>query len=184
MIEHRLTNETAGPVTIASWALTVMKPGGFEIIPQPPFRDHGKGGFLPERVVVPWSYTDFSDPRWKFGSKFWLLTPAPNTKATKLGFAHLPRWVAWTRKDALFLKAFEYEQGATYPDFGCNYETFTQGDFLELESLGRLRTLEPGQSVGNTETWHLFAGVTPPAGLDDAALEKWLAPFLAQTGLA
>ena len=184
MLDHRLTNETAAPVTIASWALTVMTPGGFEIIPQPPFREHGKGGFLAERLVVPWSYTDFSDPRWKFSRKFWLLVPEPGTGATKFGFAHLPRWVAWTRKDALFLKTFEYEPGAVYPDFGCNYETFTQGDFLELESLGELRVLAPGESTGHTETWHLFAGVTPPPGLDDAALEKWLAPFLAQTGIA
>lgn len=183
-IEHRLTNEGTAPVTIASWGLTVMRRGGFEIIPQQPHRAHGVGGLAPDRVVVPWSYMDFSDARWKFGRKFWVFTPKAGADATKLGFAHRSRWVAWSRGDTLFFKTFDFEDGAFYPDLGCNYETFSEGEFLEMESLGPLRTLAPGQSGGHTETWHLFAGVAAPAGLDDAALERWLAPFLAKIGIA
>lgn len=183
-VEHRLTNEGSEPVTIASWALTVMAPGGFEIIPQPPLGRHALDGFLAERVVVPWKFTDFSDRRWRFGSKFWLLCPEAGTEATKIGLAHLPGWAAWTRPGALFIKRFAYEAGATYPDFGCNFETFTKGEFLELESLSPLRTLAPGQSVGHRESWHLFDAPSAPADLTDASLEGWLAPYLAQCGLA
>jgi hypothetical protein len=182
MLAHKLTNESREPVTIASWALTIMTPGGYEIIPQPPLGEHGNE-FLPNRVIVPWTYTDFSDPRWKFGRRFFLLTPEVGGPPTKLGFAHRPRWVGWVRGDTLFIKVFEYEDGQMYPDLGCNFETFSKSDFLELESLSPLRKLSPGESVSHTEMWHLFSGVKAPDPSDEAALERWLAPFLSLAGI-
>lgn len=182
MLTHRLTNESKEPVKIASWALTIMTPGGFEIIPQPPLGEHGKE-FLPNRVIVPWTYTDFSDPRWTFGRRFFLLRPKAGTGSTKLGFAHRPRWVGWVRNDTLFIKVFEYEDGAVYPDLGCNFETFTKGDFLELESLSPLKALAPGESVSHTEMWHLFSGVKAPDAADEAELDRWLKPFLSLAGI-
>lgn len=182
MIQHRATNEGAEPTSIASWGLTIMAPGGWEIIPQPPLGEHGKD-FLPNRVIVPWTYTDFSDDRWKFGRRFWTLTPKADRPSTKMGFAHRERWVAYILGKQLYLKSFDYEDGATYPDLGCNYETFSKGDFIELESLSPLRTLGPGQTVSHTETWYLFGDITAPDALDEAALEHWLQPYLRKTGL-
>ncbi|MDQ3622431.1 MAG: hypothetical protein M3463_08090 [Verrucomicrobiota bacterium] len=182
LIEHRATNEGREPVTIATWGLTVMTPGGVEIIPQPPLGEHGKE-FLPNRVIVPWTYTDLSDPRWKLGRRFFLLRPQPKTPPTKLGLSHRERWVGYVREEVLFIKIFDYEDGATYPDLGCNFETFTKGDFIEIETLSPLRQLAPGASVSHTETWHLFDRVSAPDLRDEAALEKWLSPFLAKTGV-
>jgi hypothetical protein len=182
MIQHHAKNEGAEPVTIASWGLTIMAPGGWEIMPQPLLGVHGRE-LLPNRVIVPWTYTDLSDDRWKIGKRFWLLFPKADRPSAKLGFSHRDRWVGWVRGETLFIKTFDYEEGAPYPDLGCNYETFTKGDFLELETLSPLRTLMPGQSVSHTETWHLFGGVRAPDPLDEAALEKWLQPFLAQIGI-
>ena len=186
-IDHALTNEGAAPVTVASWALTVMAPGGLEIIPQPPLGEHGKGPkgreFLPERVMVPWSFTDFSDPRWKFGRRFFTLRPVAGMPATKLGLAHLEPWVAYLLPDALFVKTLAFEPGATYPDFGCNLETFTKDTFLEIESLSPLKTLAPGNTVGHSETWHLLSGVSQPDSLEEGPLEEWLQPLLKKLGL-
>ena len=39
---------------------------------------------------------------------------------------------------ALFVKRFAYEEGASYPDLGCNNDVFTAGSFIELESLSKL----------------------------------------------
>jgi len=182
-IEHRATNDGAEPTSLATWGLTIPIPGGVEIIPQPPLGKHGEGGFLPSRVIVPWSYTDFSDDRWKIGRRYWLLHPKPGRPATKLGFALPDRWVGYQVANQLFLKIFEFDPAATYPDLGCNYETFSKGDFIELESLGPLQTLAPGESASHTETWHLFDGIAPPDSLEETALEKWLEPFLGKTGL-
>lgn len=183
MIEHRATNHSREQVTIASWGLTIMTPGGWEIIPQPPLGTHGKE-FLPNRVIVPWTYTDLSDPRWKMGRRFWTLTPKDGTPPTKLGFAHRERWVAYVLGKNLYLKGLDYEDGAQYPDLGCNFETFSKGDFIEMESLSPLRTLNPGESVSHTETWHLFGDIQAPDPIDETALEQWLQPYLSKTGLA
>jgi hypothetical protein len=86
-------------------------------------------------------------------------------------------------KDSLFLKIFAAKAGAAYPDFGCNFETFTNQDMLEVETLGPLRTLAPGESVEHEERWQLFGKTGTPPADDEDALTAWLAPKLAQAGL-
>lgn len=181
-LEHRLINESDAAMEIASWGITVMRPGGWEIIPQPPLGSHDTD-LLPERVIVPWTYTDFSDPRWSFGSRFWRLRPAAERPATKLGFALAAGWAAYALPDTLFIKTFAYDPQAAYPDRGCNFETFSKGDFIELESLSPLVRLEPGAAVGHRETWHLLGDTPPSPEVDDAALAGWLEPLLAPLGL-
>ena len=51
------------------------------------------------------------------------------------------------------------KRGPHTPDNGCNFETFTNSDMLELESLGPPTTLAPGASVTHREDWYLFDGV-------------------------
>jgi hypothetical protein len=50
---------------------------------------------------------------------------------------------------------------------GCTFETFTNADFLELETLGPLTTLAPGQSVSHTERWTAHRGLTLNAWSDE-----------------
>ena len=42
-----------------------------------------------------------------------------------------------------------------YPDFGCNFETYTNKHFLECEILGALRAYQPGESAIIDETWEI-----------------------------
>ncbi|MGL4554687.1 MAG: hypothetical protein ACRC33_26270, partial [Gemmataceae bacterium] len=46
-------------------------------------------------------------------------------------------------------------EGAAYPDRGCNVETFTDADMLEMETLSPLVTLAPGEAVTHAEAWSL-----------------------------
>ena len=186
-IDHLITNEEKTPITIAAWALTVMATGGLAIIPQPPLGEHGQGKpgqeFLPDRVMVPWPFTDLSDDRWSLGRHFIIHQPKAGRPAAKLGLSNKERWAAYMLPGTLFLKTFEYLQPAVYPDLGCNFEIFSQDNFVELESLSPLKRLEPGQSVGHRENWHLFGGITPPDSLNESELQEWLAPFLSKIGL-
>lgn len=177
-IQHRITNEGSEPIEIASWALTVMTPGGIEIVPQPPLGEHGPDSFLPNRVIVPWTYTDLSDDRWRIGRKFITLTPKPGRPATKLGLLHLDKWIGYALPGAFFVKTVELHHGGAYPDLGCNFETFSKSDFIELETLSTIKKLAPGESIGHSETWQLFADAKLPASLEDEALAEWLAPYL------
>ena len=180
-VRHTATNEGGGPFRLATWGLSVMRHGGTEIIPQPPLGEHPRD-FLPNRNMVLWPYTDLSDPRWTFGQEFWLLRHEAGAPPTKIGLAHAERWVAFLCEDLLFIKGIDFEESETYPDRGCNFETFTNSDFLEIESLGPLKTLEPGESVTHTERWKLFPLDSQMVIESERALAEWLASFVKRSG--
>jgi hypothetical protein len=81
-------------------------------------------------------------------------------------------WAAYARGAALFVKRFAYREGASYPDYNCNCETYTAGDFIEVESLSPLARLEPDASAEHLERWSLFADVE--LGATEATLEAAL----------
>ena len=178
-VVHRLTNHNLWPVTLAPWALSVMAPGGVEIIPQAPYGSH-ETSLLPARPIVLWPYTNMADKRWTWGERFIQLRQDPKAKKPqKLGLALHDGWAAYALKGSLFLKRFAHQANAAYPDFGCSYETFTNADMLEAESVGPLVTLDPGKAVQHVEHWFVFEGVA--IGKTDAAIEKAMAPILAQS---
>ena len=160
---HQITNDGPQATELAPWALTVMAPGGIEIIPIPPMKPHpgspknanSSADFAPNQKWTLWPYTDLSDPRWKFGPRYLSLSQKPDSSPTKLGILHRSGGVGYLNGQHLFIKWFGYHEGQPYPDGGVNYETFTNGDMLEMESLGPIHKLEPGRSVSHTETWEL-----------------------------
>lgn len=182
-VRHTARNDGDEPVQIASWALSVMKPGGIEIIPQPPLVGHGPRTLLPNRGIVLWPYTDLSDPRWHLGSEFFTLRQSEGFPPTKIGLAHREKWIAYVIDDSIFIKTFDHLTGAVYPDGGCNFETFTNEEMLEMESLSPLAALAPGESVSHTENWYLFP-IANQAQIDsEEALANWLKPYLQKAGV-
>jgi hypothetical protein len=178
-VTHTLTNHNLWAIELAPWALSAMAKGGKAILPQPPFIPHEEK-LLPARPIVQWHYTDMTDPRWTFGKRFIILRQDPNRpNPQKLGIANPDGWAAYANGDRLFLKRYKHIDGATYPDFGCSTEVFTNADMLELETLGPLTTLQPGESVEHVELWFLFRGVVLGETEDEMAVA--LEPILKQT---
>lgn len=163
---HRYTNRGAGPVDFAPWSISVMGLNGLEIIPLPKKIPHTEMLTHNQNWSI-WSYTDFADPRWKIGSRYVFLRQDPARGPTKLGVAHREGWVAYQREGCLFVKYFPFAEGAKYPDGGVNFETFTNQEILEIETLGGLVTLKPGESVEHVEKWRLFANVPECTSEDD-----------------
>jgi hypothetical protein len=166
---HRIKNVGTAPTELAPWALTVMAPGGTEIIPLPAKRAHPEA-LLPNQTLVLWPYFDFKDPRWSFGSKYITLKQDAGRGPTKAGLAHQSGWVGYWNGGTLFVKRLPYQAGKTYPDQGCNFETFTNQDMLEVETLGPLVKLAPGEQVEHREEWELHREVAAPT--DEAAIDK------------
>lgn len=173
-LHHRLINESGDPVEIASWALTVLAPGGLELIPLPPLGEHPRD-LLPSRLIVPWPYTDMTDSRYRFGRRFITLKQTADGSSTKIGLAHREQWVGYLLGDTFFAKSFGYEEGATYADLGCNFETYTDSEMIEIESLSPLRHLQPGEAVAHTEKWNLLDRVPQPDSLMEDDLAQWVA---------
>jgi hypothetical protein len=181
-LQHTIGNEGKSRRQMASWALTVMAPGGVEIIPLPEPGEHPRD-LLPNRLMVVWPYTDLSDERLTMGRKYIRISQRDGFQPLKLGLAHTERWIAYHVNGALFIKAFDLEAGAAYTDMGCNFETFTADGMLEVESLGPLHELDSGSSTSHTETWWLFdaPGKLPE---NEPGLGEWLKPYLTRAGLA
>jgi hypothetical protein len=183
VVVHRITNVGDKATELAPWGLSVMAPGGVEIIPLPPKKLHpgspknakSPNDFGPNQRLVLWPYFDFKDPRWSFGEKYITLKQDAKCGPTKAGLAHQLGWVAYLNGGTLFVKHFPYQEGKTYPDSGCNFETFTAQDMLEIESLGPVVKLAPKESVEHTEEWELFKDVgdiTDEASIDKNVLPK------------
>ncbi len=150
---HNITNVSGAIVTLAPWAMTVCAAGAVEIFPQSA-RDNG---LLSNRRNVFWSYSDISDERFFLGNKYGTLRQVKGAPSKfKIGMNNEDGWAAVVNRGQIFLKNFHMEIDGNYPDYGCNFETFTNGIFLECESLGELKTLKNGQKVSLVEDWELI----------------------------
>lgn len=175
-VVHRLTNHGVWPVNLAPWALSVMAPGGVAVVPLPPRGEHPRD-LLPVNSLTFWSYTDMSDPRWTWGRKYILLRQDPNAAVPQKFGASLPDgWAAYALNRNLFVKTYQHIPGAAYPDFGCSFETFTNSNMLEVETLGPLTQLQPGASVEHIENWFLFDSVESPQ--TEADVERLILPHV------
>ena len=100
---------------------------------------------------------------------------------TKIGLSHRKGWVAYLNKGLLFVKYIDYDDSKPYPDRGCNFETFTNEDMLEMESLGPLahfpmkRGTYPAE---HTERWELHRDVPPVK--NEADVDRHVLPRIAQ----
>jgi hypothetical protein len=177
-IVHRLTNRNPWDVELAPWSLTVMAAGGRAIFPQEPYRPHPEY-LLPVRPMVLWGYTDMKDPRWTWGTRYiQLRQDSRATTKQKIGLMNTLGWAAYQLGGDVFLKRFRYEANATYPDFGCNNESYTDPDMLEIETLGPLAKLAAGRAVEHTEHWFLYRATFDQS---EPAIDKSLLPLVQQT---
>ncbi len=171
-VRHRLINRNLWAVQLAAWAISAMAPGGCAIVPQEPFRPH-PDALLPVRPLVLWAYTDMSDPRWQWGRRTFRLYQDPRLSTPqKCGALNTQGWMAYFLKGELFLKRWDCLPNATYPDFGCNCELFTNAEMLELETLSPLTLLEPDATLEHIEHWSLHQVDELP---DDEAIAGILA---------
>ncbi len=152
-VSHTLMNVSGAIVKLAPWALTVCSPGGVEIFPQ----NTMDTGLLSNRHNVFWSYSDINDDRFFLGNRYGTLKQVPGAEGKfKIGFNNEDRWAAYVNKEQIFIKNIITRDKGDYPDFGCNFETFTNGLFLECESLGPLTELQHGSAVYLSEEWNLI----------------------------
>jgi hypothetical protein len=182
-ITQRIRNDDSRSTTLAPWSPTMMRPGGRAILPLPPRAAMDKDHYQSVGVFGIWSFTDFADPRWVLGTSYvqlrHLANPQSRFKEQMGGIYNCAGWGAYFRDGYLFVKRAAVIGDGRYPDFGCNFEVFTNPDFLELETLGPVVELRPGETAEHAERWWLFGGV--PGGENDTWIDSAVIPRVEQT---
>jgi hypothetical protein len=163
-IQHSLTNAGLWPLECAPWAITQLRLGGLAIIPQQVGVPVPQ--LLPDRRMTIWNYTRLQDPRLHLGDDFILLEAASRLPPIKIGVPNPQGWVAYLLGGVLLVKRFTPQPDLPHPDSGCDTEVYCNDQFIELETLGVLQVMQPGQTVTHTETWQVYTGVKFPPTLD------------------
>lgn len=96
----------------------------------------------------------------------------------KLGHFNPKTWGAYLLNGELFVKRYTADPARQYPDLGCSFETFTNAEMLELETLGPLCRVAPGEWIEHTERWTLHRNVELSEWTDEE-LDRIVAPLVA-----
>lgn len=170
---HRVTNHAAWPVELAPWALTVLTPGGMEVVPQPT-KDTG---LLGNRLLALWPYTRMNDERVCWGDKYTTLRQDPAAQEKfKFGINSEHGYAMYFVHGDLFIKRFNPIPDGNYPDGGMNFETFTNQHFIEMETLGETCSLQPGATVEHSESWELAKEACP--GNDEQKIAALVSKYI------
>lgn len=177
-VVHQIRNAGHAPYEFAPWALTMLAQGGTGIHGFPPRGKHPIDLDATNPLVM-WAYTNLADKRWGLLDKYLVLHQDPrNNVGQKLGSYNKDTWGAYLLNGDLFVKRTAPPAPVSaYPDFGCSFETFTNNDFLEIETLGPLAKVQPGQAVLHTEHWSLHKNVHV-AAWTDAEIDRIVLPLV------
>jgi len=165
-VDHYLENTGMWTVECAPWAITQLIQGGIALMPQ---RDpQAAWGFLPDRKLSIWPYTRLNDPRLHLDDDVILIEAQPALPPCKVGTFNPLGWIGYLFQDVFFCKRFEPQFGRLHPDFDNNSEIYCNNRFIELETIGPLAQIQPGQTIALREVWELTTGLDFPATAEGA----------------
>ncbi len=154
-LTHTLTNRGLWDIELAPWAITMFRLGGTAVLPCR-VDEVDPHALLPDRRLSLWPYSDMNDPRLSLHNDFIAIRPREDLPPFKIGTFNPRGWTAYWLENILFRKVYAVQLGSPHPDNGANAEIYCDGHFIELESLGPLGRLAPGNSVAHEETWELY----------------------------
>lgn len=153
VVIHKMSNMSLWPIELSAWALSMMKPGGLEIMPIP----QKDTLYMPNFLISFWPWTKLNDSRFRMGEKFMFLRQNPSDQCWfKIGYENHSGLGGYVSDNQIFIKKSPLISGQAYPDYGVNFETYTDDEFLEMETLSPLCKLEPGNSLIHTEEWKIL----------------------------
>lgn len=156
-VRNVITNRSTDDVAVVPWAITQLAPGGIGILPH---GIPGADGPQASTMLVGWPYTDLADPGLHIETDL-VLVATDRSTPTKIGTDLQRGWLAYVMGERVFVKRANHVEGAYFVDRGAAAQIYCDGSFIELETLGPLQTLAPGDAATLVETWTL---ASVPAG--------------------
>jgi hypothetical protein len=142
------------PIEVAIWVVTQLQQPERLYIPRPAKSPFSEGYVLLSKTAPPSLRVQ---PRW-------LSLERDGTTAYKIGAD--AGTLLWIGKDAAMRIDSARVPGAEYPDKGSSVEIYTNPDplkYIELETLGPLQTLKPGDRIERVNTYTLIRRADSPA---------------------
>jgi hypothetical protein len=178
--DYRVVNRADRPQRLSAWAITMMAAGGRAWLPllTVPF---DAGGFQAQRNVVLWPYARTADPRLTIDDHAIEVRASSDPALGKFKVATTLRrgWVAHWAAGLLLVKRSRHDESLEYADMGASGQIYTQHDFTELETLGPLMDLAPGEAAVHHEDWEVHLvdeagaeGLVTSGDLDAAASDS------------
>jgi hypothetical protein len=133
----------------------MLRPGGVGVIPlQQELSD--PNGLWPNRQLAIWPYTDLVSPDLKIENIAVYIDAKLSEGAIKVGAPNPLGWIAYQLDGTLFVKRALYDPGAEYLDRRASSQIYCNPTVIELETLGPVIDLGPGESTHHQEVWHLY----------------------------
>jgi hypothetical protein len=151
-LRHILLNEGTRTLELAPWPVTQFRLGGVAVVPLPPADE--EPSMRPNQLVVLWPYASGTDGRLEVGDHR-ITMSAHADKPIKVGCLSASGVAGYLIDGILVVLRFDPARLATHADLGCNLEIYCDDRTIELESLGPLVRLAPGDSVIHDERWEI-----------------------------
>lgn len=153
-ITNRIKNITEKEKEFSVWCISVSRDGGTLVIPM----NTNNTGYLHNRQISVWPYTDLSDKRLRFGKKYVTINQDVNaTNPLKLGFDLNAGQVYYIVGGDVFCKKYENNHpNGNYPDNNVSFETYTDNVMIEIENLSEVKKVAPGETHFMNESWSLI----------------------------
>ncbi len=171
-VKVNVKNISGAKKEFAVWVISVCEAGGNLIIPM----NTNDTGYLHNRSISVWPYTDLSDSRIYFGKKYATVKQDVNAQGPlKLGFDLNQGVTYYVLGDDIFSKRYEAKHGLLpYPDGNSSFETYTDNVMLEIETLSDVRVVENGDSHELLEFWSLNKKPCDIDFKDDKSIDEML----------
>lgn len=158
-------------VELSIWGITQFAVGGLLVVPD----GRIDTGYVANRTLAMWPYSRFNDSRFCLGDKYLEVKPDEKIKDPfKFGYSDDAGFAAYFNHGQLVVKRFDYFFNADYPNYSCNFESYCNDFFIEIECLSPLMTVEAGETEFLTERWTVYDGFECPKVGDEASVDKAL----------
>ena len=165
-IDHKLLNTGRESFRLAPWAITMMRTGGLGMIPLQTKTDD-ENGLWPNRDLVLWPYTKINSPHINLRDRAVAIKAEMAEGALKVGASNPLGWLAYSLDGTLFVKKTAYQAGANYLDRGASSQIYCNPNVIELESLGPVVDLGPGECTTHQEIWQVYPEGSWPEEISD-----------------
>lgn len=168
VIHNRFKRTAENPQRMQLWTVGQILPPLWVWLDRQP--EPGEPGFINLRPEI-WDTTPYVVDEPELGCVRGLPSPGGNYMIGTRG-----AWLA-----AVYAEDILVHWVSPYPDGdyaeNVSLQLFSDGAYVELETLGGIANPAPGETMQNTVRWRLLKR---PPGLNDAALNRWLRTELAK----